>query len=354
MIQHDEVCVLIPTYNEAETIGDVVERFRGVGFEHILVIDGGSEDGTRKIAEDAGATVHIQTGDGKGQAIREGMGYVSQPYVLLIDGDSTYRPEEAGRLLAPLFTGKAEHVVGNRFADMQDGAMTRLNQTGNGIINAVFRMIHGRNLVDILSGYRAFSRDSFERLSLSAEGFGIETEMSVECVRNNVSTAVVPITYEARPEDSETNLRPFRDGGNIIVTLYRLTKKNNPLFYFGSIGALSIIMSVFLAVFVVYRYLAAGISHEVFALASGVFLLFGVQLIMFGVLSDLILTSNREQSQRIEYLVKEIDDLERRAGASNSPEAVRPVETVEGREKGPSEPMEETTTGREGSDGAEQ
>jgi glycosyltransferase (TIGR04182 family) len=353
MIHHDEVCVLIPTYNEAETIGDVVERFRGVGFEQILVIDGGSEDGTRKIAEDAGATVHIQTGDGKGQAVREGMDYVSQPYVLLIDGDSTYRPEEAGRLLAPLFTGEAEHVIGNRFADMHEGAMSRLNQTGNRIINSVFRLVHGRNLVDILSGYRAFTRDSFEGLSLSAEGFGIETEMSVECVRNNVSTSVVPITYEARPEDSETNLRPFRDGGNIIVTLYRLAKKNNPLFYFGSVGALSIIMSVFLAMFVAYRYLAAGISHEVFALASGVFLLFGVQLVMFGVLSDLILTSNREQSQRIEYLVDEVDNLERKAEAENTPEGV--LGTVEGKKNDPSEAMDgPSTPGHEGSDGPEQ
>ncbi|SDK08245.1 dolichol-phosphate mannosyltransferase [Halovenus aranensis] len=321
MIRHEDVCVLIPTYNEAETIGDVIERFNAVGFEHILVIDGGSEDGTRQVAEDLGATVHIQSGDGKGQAVREAINYISQPYVLLVDGDSTYRPEEAGRVLAPLFTGEAEHVIGNRFADMESGAMTRLNQIGNGIINSVFRTVHGRNLVDILSGYRAFTRESFERLSLSADGFGIETEMSVECVRNNIRTEVVPITYEPRPAESETNLRPFRDGGNIIVTLYRLAKKNNPLFYFGSIGGLSILAAAGLATFVVYRWVAAGISHEVLALAAGVSLLFGVQMVMFGVLSDLILTSNREQSQRIEHLIDEIHTIEEPAGTDNSRQA---------------------------------
>ena len=326
MIRHDEVCVLIPTYNEAETIGEVIERYRAVGFEHLLVIDGGSEDGTRAIAEEAGARVRKQTGEGKGQAVREAMDYISQPYVLMVDGDSTYRPEEAGRMLTPLFTGEAEHVIGNRFANMESGAMSGLNRVGNSIINRSFRFIHGRDLQDILSGYRAFTRDSFERLSLSATGFGIETEMAVECVRNDVRTTVVPITYEPRPADSETNLRPFRDGGNIILTLYRLAKKNNPLFYFGSFGIVSALVAAGLALYVVYRWVVYGISHEVLALAAGVSLLFAVQLIMFGVLSDLILTSNREQSQRIEYLVNQLEQREQEAeqieAAREEPESV--------------------------------
>jgi len=314
MIQYDEVCVLIPTYNEAETIGDVIAGFREGGFEHILVMDGYSEDETRELAEEAGARVEMQSGEGKGQAVREAMDYISQPYVLMVDGDSTYRPDEAERMLTPLFTGQAQHVIGNRFANMEPGAMSRLNQTGNSVINRAFRVIHGRDLQDILSGYRAFTRNSFERLSLSASGFGIETEMAVECVRKNIRTKVVPITYEPRPDESETNLRPFRDGGSIIITLYQLAKKNNPLFYFGSIGAISILISVGLAVFVLVRYFVGGISHSVIALASGVALLFGVQLVMFGVLSDLVLTSNREQSQRIEYLVEEVEYLRGKDG----------------------------------------
>ncbi len=343
MIRHDEVCVLVPTYNEVETIGDVVERFQGVGFENVLVIDGNSEDGTREAAEGAGATVHIQSGEGKGQAVREAMDYITQPYVLMVDGDSTYRPEEAGRMLAPLFTGEAEHVIGDRFANMERDAMTRLNRVGNRIINRAFRLIHGRDLQDILSGYRAFTRESFERLSLSASGFGIETEMSVECVRNNIKTAVVPITYEPRPEDSETNLRPFRDGGNIMVTLYRLAKKNNPLFYFGSVGALSVLASLNLAVYVLYKWFLHGISHEVLALASGVSLLFGVQLAMFGVLSDLILTSNREQGQRIEYLVEEVDRLERRVEGEGRQETLTTYESTD----------DSSREGQEPADGAE-
>lgn len=308
MGSYDDVCVLVPTYNEAETIGDVVERFKAQGLENVLVIDGGSDDGTQQIATDAGARVAEQSGSGKGEAVREGVGLISEPYVLLVDGDATYRPEEADRLLEPLLAGEAEHVIGDRFANMQSGAMTRLNQFGNSIINRSFRFIHGRDLQDILSGYRAFTQDSFERLSLSASGFGIETEMSVECVRHDIRTAVVPITYEPRPESSETNLRPFRDGGAIILTLYRMTKMNNPLFYFGSVGSISAFVGLILGFYVLYDWFVRGISHEVIALGAGVGLLFGIQLVMFGVLSDLILTSNREQSRRIDRLAEQIEE----------------------------------------------
>jgi len=310
MIRQEEVCVLVPTYNEAATIEEVIEGFSAVGYEHVLVIDGGSDDGTRELASQAGARVRTQTGTGKGQAVREAMEYISRPYVLLVDGDSTYRPEQADRMLAPIFAGEAEHVIGNRFADMQPGAMTRLNQFGNRLINRAFRVIHGRDLADILSGYRAFTRESFERLGLAESGFGIETEMAVECVRKSVKTAVVPITYEPRPHASETNLRPFRDGGRIILTLYSLAKMNNPVFYFGSLGALSGFTAVVLASYVGWQWFVHGVSHEVLALAAGVALLFGVQLVMFGVLSDLVLTSNREQTRRIEYLLEELDSLE--------------------------------------------
>jgi len=307
----DEVCVLIPTYNEAETIGTVIDRFRETGYENVLVIDGGSTDGTPELARDAGARVVEQTGRGKGQAVREGVDAITEPYVLLIDGDATYRPEEADRLLEPLFSGEAEHVIGNRFADMRPGAMTRLNRVGNRLINRVFRFIHGRDLQDILSGYRAFTRDSFQRLSPSADGFGIETEMAVECVRRGVRTAVVPITYEPRPEGSETNLRPFRDGANIVLRLYQMAKKNNPLFYFGSFGVASALVGFALAVFVAYAWVVRNTSHEVIALAAGVALLFGVQLLMFGVLSDLIVTTNREQTRQFERIADQLERIDR-------------------------------------------
>ncbi|MBV0901287.1 S-layer glycoprotein N-glycosyltransferase AglJ [Haloarcula salina] len=315
MADRDDVCVLLPTYNEAETIESVVSGFREQGFPNVLVIDGGSTDGTRDIAESAGARVVEQTGSGKGQAVREAVAqHVDEPYVLMADGDATYRPDEADRLLKPLLSGRAAHVIGNRFANMQSGAMTRLNQFGNRIINKAFEVIHGRNLTDILSGYRAFTRESFLRSSLTAEGFGIETEMAVECVKHNISTAVVPITYQPRPDESDTNLRPFRDGATIILTLYQMAKTNNPLFYFGSVGIASTTVGLALGAFVAYDWVVNSTSHEVIAVVGSFGILLGIQLLMFGVLSDMLVAVNREQTRRLEDIAVTLSQGEEWAG----------------------------------------
>ncbi|WP_276271713.1 S-layer glycoprotein N-glycosyltransferase AglJ [Haloarcula litorea] len=311
MADRDDVCVLLPAYDEAETIEPVVEGFRAQGFENVLVIDGGSTDGTRDLAAAAGARVVEQTtggeGSGKGQAIREAVErHIDAEFVLMADADETYRPEDADRMLEPLFEGRADHVIGNRFAEMEAGAMTRLNQVGNTIINWAFSVIHGHYYTDILSGYRAFTRESFEQLSLSSEGFGIETEMAVECVKHGQRTVVVPITYRPRPDESETNLHPLRDGATIIVTLYRMAKTNNPLFYFGSVGFGSIGLGVLLGVYVVYEWVVRSISHEVIAMVGGIAIVLGIQLLMFGVLSDMIVTVNREQTRRLEQIARQM------------------------------------------------
>lgn len=309
MADRDDVCVLLPAYNEAATIQSVVSEFREQGFENILVADGGSTDGTAELAEAAGARVFEQSGDGKGQAMREAVElHMDVPYVLMADADATYRADDAGKMLDPLFEGRAEHVIGDRFADMKPGAMTRLNRVGNRVINSVFSFIHGHDYRDILSGYRAFTRESFLRLTLTEDGFGIETELAVECVKHGVRTAVVPITYKPRPDESETNLRPIRDGGLILATLYRMAKTNNPLFYFGSVGFSTIGLGITLGIYVAYDWFINSTSHEVIAMVGGIAIVLGIQLLMFGVLSDMIVTVNREQTRRLETIAHRLTD----------------------------------------------
>jgi dolichol-phosphate mannosyltransferase len=311
-----DVCVLLPTLNEAETVGSVVDGFHDAGFDNVLVIDGRSTDGTQEIAREHGARVVEQSGIGKGQAVREGVSHVDQPVVLMADADGTYRPEDAERMLEPIFEGRADHVIGDRFADMEEGAMTRLNRLGNGIVNRAFSLIHGRNLQDILSGYRAFTRESIERYALHADGFGIETELSVECVKHSTPTEVVPISYLARPEASETNLHPVKDGANIFLTLYKLAKTNNPLFYFGSVGGASTLVGLLVAAYVGYDYLVNDIAHEALAVVAAAGLILGVQLIMFGVLSDIIVAVNREQTRRLEELAAQLSETDPARGGS--------------------------------------
>jgi dolichol-phosphate mannosyltransferase len=335
--EYEDVCVLVPTYNEAATIGDVIDGFHEQGLGNVLVVDGHSTDGTREIAREHGARVIEQSGagkgSGKGQAVREGIEHVEAPYVLMLDGDGTYRPEDAQAMLEPLVEGRAEHVVGDRTANMAEDAMPRLNRFGNRIINRAFRFIHGRDLGDILSGYRAFTRESVDRFGLTATGFAIETELSVECVKHNVQTEVVPITYAPRPEDSETNLHPLKDGGRIVLTLYQLAKTNNPLFYFGSVGLLSFLAGSGIGVYVVVEWVTRNVSHEVMALGSAAGIILGVQLLIFGVLSDMIVALHREQLRQLRQVERRVDRAAERgdppAGADGEErEAPEPATTA--------------------------
>ncbi len=298
-----DVCVLVPTMDEAETIGGVVSSFRERGFENVLVIDGDSVDDTREVAREAGARVVVQSGSGKGAAVREAVReHVESEYVLLLDGDATYDADDATAMLEPLLEGRADHVIGNRFADMREGAMPKLNRLGNRVFNRAFAAVHGENFRDILSGYRAFTRDSFRRMDLTAEGFGIETEMAVECAKANLRVEIVPITYRPRPEGSQTNLSPVRDGGVILMTIYRMAKTSNPLFYFGSVGSLSLLSGGVIGAYVGVEWFTRRVPHEILALVAGVAILVGIQLLMFGLLSDMFVSLHREQMRRLEEL----------------------------------------------------
>lgn len=307
MMQSSEVCVLVPTLNEATTIDSVVTGLREHGYERILVMDGGSDDETRRIADEHGAEVRVQEDAGKGQAVIEAIEYIEAPIILMLDGDGTYRPEDADRVLEPVRSGDADHVIGNRFHEMESGAMSRLNRAGNRFINWLFRVINRRDLHDILSGYRAFSRASVGELDLSAEGFGIEAEMTASAVRHGHRIEEVPIVYRRRPATSETKLHPVRDGAVILTTLYLIARMNNPLVFFGSLGLLSGLFGTGLGVYVGYRWYFAGVSHEVLAVVASFFLIFGFLLLMFGVLSDMIVRLHEEQRQRIERLREAID-----------------------------------------------
>lgn len=298
-IDKDEVCIFIPALNEAPTVGGLIQSFRNLGFKHILVMDGHSTDGTAEIAAGEGARVAVQTGRGKGNAVIEAIGIIEQPYVLMIDGDGTYLAEDAEKLLDPLMSG-ADHVIGNRFARPQIGAFTRTNQFGNEIINHLFKIAYGIYLCDILSGYRAFTLSSVQALSLSQSGFEIETEISIETVRNSQEIKVVPIEYLKRP-GTNTKLHPVRDGLRIASTMYRLAKMSNPLLYFGILGVFLGLIGTGIGIYVIIEWFKH-IEHIPLTILTVLLIVVGFNVFMFGVLSDMMLTFHREVMDEIRQI----------------------------------------------------
>jgi len=302
-LNNSDVCILIPTLNEGATIGNVIKDFKAEGFSEILVIDGHSVDKTREIAEAEGVRVVLQSGKGKGQALIQAFELIESPYIVLVDGDGTELARDAHTLLAPLFEGRAEHVVGNRLVRFEKGAFTKLNLLGNHLINRLFDLAYGVQQKDILSGYRAFTRESIRELELNKLGFEIETEISVECILKNQRVLEFPISYLPRSEKGVTKLNPLKDGFRIGVTIYRLAKMHNPIFYFGIIGSFFILAGIISGSFVVWQWFQ-GITRVPMTVLTSLLLIFGLQMFIFGMLSDLIVALHKQTIRLIQAQYK--------------------------------------------------
>lgn len=296
----DEVCILIPTLNEGPTIGNVVREFKAQGYNNILVMDGKSTDNTVKSAREASANVRTQSGTGKGNAIIEAFEVIEQQYILMLDGDGTYSAKDAEKMLTPLFLG-FDQVIGDRLINAEEGSFSRLNLFGNHMLNLLFKVAHSRDLHDILSGYRAFTKLAVQQMHLRERGFEIETEISVEAVRNGQRIMVVPIKYLRRPGGTGTKLSPFHDGVKIVSTIYRLARVNNPMFYFGMMGLFTSLLGILTGIYVLLEWFR-NIEHIPLTILTVLLIVVGIEIFMFGMISDMVLVFHREIVREIQLL----------------------------------------------------
>lgn len=273
-----------------------------MGYSNILVIDGHSRDRTAEIAGKHGATVVEQTGIGKGHAVIQAFEIIDSDYVIMIDGDGTYLPGEVDRLIDALAQG-AGHVIGDRTANPGEGAFTRLNMLGNRILNKLFGFAYGVWLSDILSGYRGFTRETISRLVLNQKGFEIETEITIECVRNEVDIKVVPITYLPRHGQAATKLNPLRDGFKIGKTIFNMARINNPMFYFSMMGGATIFIGLIIGVYVINEW-SAGITHVLLGLLTTLIIISGFIMLIFAMMGDLIVSLHKETMRTIRKMNK--------------------------------------------------
>lgn len=304
----EDVCILIPTLNEGKTIGGLIKEFKSLGYSNVLVIDGHSTDDTVRKAQSEGAKIVIQSGTGKGQAVSQAFSIINSKYVVMLDGDGTYLPEEVDKILEPVVTGIADHVIGNRFANYHKDAFTRLNLFGNRILNKIFGFAYGVWLEDILSGYRAFNYHAIKQIELNRTGFEIETEITVECVKKDLKIVEVPITYLARVSGAATKLKPIRDGFRIASTIYLLARTHNPLFYFNIIGGLLTLSGIGIGIYVVNEWLK-DITRIPLTILATLLIVTGIQMFIFALLSDLVVSMHRENMHTMRKLLKEKEKL---------------------------------------------
>ncbi|MEK7153850.1 MAG: glycosyltransferase [Patescibacteria group bacterium] len=220
-----KITVVIPCYNEEEGIAAVIKGFprselKKHGFKlEVLVVDNNSKDHTAEVATAAGARVLHEPKQGKGNAIRTAFYNISEDtdYVVMCDGDDTYKAQEILRLVELLDSGFAEVVIGSRMGGkMGEGAMKGFNRLGNWGFSFLVRIVYKVNVTDTLTGYFGWKRDVIVQLRqhLESAGFAIEMEMITKMARMGYQIYSVPISYEPRLGDS--SLRPIYDGTRIL------------------------------------------------------------------------------------------------------------------------------------------
>jgi glycosyltransferase involved in cell wall biosynthesis len=262
MAMNSKLAVLIPCYNEEQTIGKVLQDFRAVLPEaELIVFDNCCTDNTAATARTHGATVVKEPRKGKGFVVESMLRRVEADYYVMVDGDDTYPAEKVHELLAPLLVGEADMVVGARLAAYTDKSFRPLHVMGNNVVRWAINVIFDAHLSDVLSGFRAFNRRVCQCIPAVSSGFEIETELTIQMLYYNLSIREVQIPYRERPDGSESKLNTVRDGWRVVWKVFSLFRAFKPLSFFGGFGMLFFLMGGMAGIPPVYGFVESGYTE---------------------------------------------------------------------------------------------
>ncbi|HTQ80826.1 MAG TPA: glycosyltransferase family 2 protein [Thermoanaerobaculia bacterium] len=255
------MAVIVPCHNESATVAKVVRDFRAALPEaEVVVIDNASTDGTAELARGEGATVIHEPRPGKGFALLTGFRAARDADLLvMVDGDDTYPAEDALRLLAVAESQGADMVIGTRLEGAEEGAFRAGHSLGNHLFNFLVRLLFGVKTEDLFSGYRVLTRRFLRSAPLIARGFEVEAELSLQAVVQGFRTAEVPIRYRARPEESPSKLKTYRDGTRILFAILTFFRDYRPLTFFGLLGLFFLLLSLAGGAVVITEFLTTGL-----------------------------------------------------------------------------------------------
>ena len=299
----DDIAVLIPCYNESQTIEKVITDFKTALPEAtIYVYDNNSSDNTAELAARAGAVVRFEHQQGKGNVIRSMFRDIDAACYLMIDGDDTYPAEHARDMVAPILAHRAQMVVGDRVSSTYFEENKRpFHNVGNRTVRALINVLFKNNVRDIMTGYRAFSYEFVKSFPVLSQGFEIETEMTIFALDKNLAIENVVIEYRDRPEGSESKLNTVSDGMKVLRTIGRLFKNYKPLLFFSLVSLLLLLIAVILFVPIWIDFNQTGtVERFPTLIVTGFIGLTGIILFIAGLILDVI-TQNERQRFEIEY-----------------------------------------------------
>ncbi|MEI7791175.1 MAG: glycosyltransferase family 2 protein [Alphaproteobacteria bacterium] len=297
-----KVAVLVPCYNEEAAIATVVKDFRAaMPGAVIYVYDNNSRDQTSARAAEAGAVVRNESRQGKGNVVRRMFADIEADIYVLVDGDDTYDAGAVPRMISQMIGEGADLLTARRIHT--DAAAYRPGHVlGNRLLTGLTSLLFNVHLSDMLSGYRIFSRRFVKSFPFTAEGFAIETELTVHAVRLMMPMSEMDTRYKERPVGSVSKLNTYRDGFRILGTIGYLVREERPLVFFATIAFLFAAVAAFIGAPVVSDYVHTGLVPRLptAVLATGLMVIAFLSLTC-GLILDTV-TRGRWEAKRMAYL----------------------------------------------------
>ncbi|MEM2918879.1 MAG: glycosyltransferase family 2 protein [Candidatus Altiarchaeota archaeon] len=220
-----KISVIIPAYNEEESVGETIKRIQEVNSEYeIIVVDDGSRDKTIEIAKNSGAKVFkFKKNQGKGAAFRKGIQESSGDIIVQIDADSQFLPEEIPKLIKPLIEGEADITFGSRFlpdSSVEKGSLSFRNRIANIVDSFLASFFSGIKITDVQAGFKAFTRDALDKINFQENSFAYEPEIAILAGKRKLRVKEVPVSYKVR-KGGKSNIKFLRDIYLIIKTMIK-------------------------------------------------------------------------------------------------------------------------------------
>jgi hypothetical protein len=280
-LRHLDIAVLVPCFNEAKTVGEVVKSFRAaLPGARVYVYDNNSHDNSVVVAREAGAVVRREPLQGKGHVVRRMFSDIEADVYLLVDGDGTYDAAAAPRLVSRLVETQADMVVGARITDDRQ-AYEGANSLSNRMMTKMIASLFGDRFTDMLSGYRAFSRRFVKSYPALSSGLGAEPEMTVHALNLGMITAEVQTTCAGRRIGETTRWSRMRGRLKKLSMMVQLVRDAKPLLFFGVVAGLLGLSGV-----------VAGLLGQ--PLASATLVVLGALGVVTGVLLGAVSIARRE------------------------------------------------------------
>lgn len=297
-----EVAVLVPCYNESKTIEKVVKDcqkylLRQTDYHTtIYVYDNNSTDGTREIAEKAGAVVRNEYRQGKGNVIRSMLRDIKADCYLMIDGDDTYPLDEADKLCREVLEGDVDMVVGDRLSSTYFKENKRaFHGIGNKLVRFLINVLFKAKIRDMMTGYRALSYDFAKTFPVLSKGFELEVEMTIFALDHNFYIKEIPVQYRDRPAGSESKLNTYSDGFKVVKRIMTLFEEYRPALFFSLVALVFLIVSLILGIPVLQEYFTTGLVERFPTLiVAGFMLVIMVLMLVCGIILEVVARKHRQ------------------------------------------------------------